>query len=39
MCYITINYTALLSAVERSVHLHGPIQLPAVNYFSIIDRC
>ena len=32
-------YTALLNAVEHSVHLHGPSQLPAVNYFSIIDRC
>ena len=32
-------YTALLNAVDRSVHLHGPSRLPAVNYFSIIDRC
>ena len=38
--YITGNYyTALLNAVEGSVHLHGPYRLPAVNYFSIIDRC
>ena len=29
-------YTALLNAVERSVHLHGPSRLPVVNYFSIM---
>ena len=28
--------TALLSAVERSVHLHGPSRLPVVNYVSIL---
>ena len=27
---------ALLSAMERSVHLHGPSRLPVVNYFSIM---
>ena len=32
-------YTALLNAVERSIHLHGPSQLPAVNNFLIIHRC
>ena len=31
-CY----YTALLSAVERSVHLHGPDRLLVVNHFSIM---
>ena len=31
--YIYIYYKALLNAVERSVHLHGPSRLPAVNYF------
>ena len=30
---VFIYYTALLNAVERSVHLHGPSRLPAVNYF------
>ena len=28
---IVIYYTALLNAVERSVDLHGPSQLPVVN--------
>ena len=28
---IVIYYTALLNAIERSVHLHGPSQLPVVN--------
>ena len=36
-CIITyIYYTALLNAVERSVHLHGPSRLPVVNCFSIM---
>ena len=30
------HYTALLNAVEHSVHLHGPYRLPVVNYFSIM---
>ena len=30
---IVIYYTALLNAAERSVHLHGPSKLPAVNFF------
>ena len=34
--YITVYYAALLDAVERSVHLHGPSRLPVVNYFSIM---
>ena len=34
MCYV--YYTALLKAVERSVHWHGPSRLPVVNYFSIM---
>ena len=29
-------YTALLNAVERSVHLRGTSRLPVVNYFSIM---
>ena len=34
---IIVNYyTALLNAVERSIHLHGPSRLPVVNYFSIM---
>ena len=33
---ILFNYTALLNAVERSVHWHGPSRLPVVNYFSIM---
>jgi hypothetical protein len=36
---IVIYYTALLNAVERSVHLHGPLQLPVVNNCLIIHRC
>ena len=32
-------YTAPLNAVERSVHLHGPSQLPVVNTFLIFHRC
>ena len=32
-------YTILLDDVERSVHLHRPSKLPAVNYFLIIHRC
>ena len=39
MCWsiiiIFFNYTAL-NAVERSVHLHGPSRLPAVNSLLII---
>ena len=31
-----IYYTALLNAVERSIHFHGPSRLPVVNYFSIM---
>ena len=34
--YINIYYTPLLNAVERSIHLHGPSRLPAVNYFLIM---
>ena len=34
--FIFFYSTALLSAVERSVHLHGPSRLPMVNYFSIM---
>ena len=34
-----IYYTALLNAVERSVHLHGPSQLQVVNNCLIIHRC
>ena len=30
---IVIYFTALLNAFERSVHLHGPLQLPVVNNF------
>ena len=30
---IVIYYTVLLNAVERSVYLHGPSQLPVVNTF------
>ena len=33
---ISVYYTALLNAVECSVHLHGPSRLSAVNYFSIM---
>ena len=33
---MAIYYTALLNAVERSIHLHGPSRLPVVNYFSIM---
>ena len=36
MLNIYIYYTALLNAVERSVHLYGPSRLPVVNYFSIM---
>jgi hypothetical protein len=36
---IVIYYTVLPNAVERSVHLHGPSQLPVVNTFLIIHRC
>ena len=32
-------YTALLNAVECSVHLNGASQRSVVNYFSIFDRC
>ena len=28
---VVIYYTALLNAVERSIDLHGPLQLPVVN--------
>ena len=31
---IIIYYTALLNAVERSIHLRGPSRLPVVNNFS-----
>ena len=31
----TFYYTALLNAVECSIHLNGPSQ----HYFHIIDRC
>ena len=35
-----MNYnTALLNAVERSIHLHGPSRLPVVNYYYYNDRC
>ena len=34
-----IYYTALLNAVECSIHLNGASQRSVVNYFSIFDRC
>ena len=34
-----IYYTALLNAVECSIHLTGASQRSVVNYFSIFDRC
>ena len=34
-----LYYTALLNIVECSIHLNGPSQCLAVNYFPIIDRC
>ena len=36
MYIMYVYYTALLNAVKRSVSLHGPSQLPVVNYFSIM---
>ena len=36
---IVIYYTALLNAVERSVHLHEPPQLLVVNNCLIIHHC
>ena len=36
LCVTIHYYTALLNAVECSVHLHGPSRLPVVNYFSIM---
>ena len=31
-------YTALLSAVERSIHLHGPSRLPVVNFLVTVAK-
>ena len=33
---LPVYYTSLLNAVQRSVHLHGPSRLPAVDYSSIM---
>ena len=39
-CMVIILYsTALLNAVECSVHLHGPCRLQVVNFFFNNDRC
>ena len=35
--FIFIYYTALLDAVERSIHLNGSSQCMVVNYLHIID--
>ena len=37
--YNIAYYTALLNAVECSIHLNGASQRSVVNYFSIFDRC
>ena len=39
LIYIYTYYTALLNAVECSIHLNGASQRSVVNYFSIFDRC
>ena len=36
LCYIILYYTALLNAVECSVHLRMPSRRQVVNYFSIM---
>ena len=36
---VTLYYTALLNAVECSIHLNGPSQRSAVGYFRMTDRC
>ena len=39
MATVLHYYTALLNAVECSIHLNGASQRSVVNYFSIFDRC
>ena len=37
--HIHVYYTALLKAVEWSIHPKRPSQSSAVNFFRIFDRC